>query len=256
MAKRLLGDKIIRLNRTQNKLFDINDDVFYVDPITIDPPPEVGTNYLNRSPSTLSGSKEIPLETIFADDSKRLLHITGSAGIGKSTLMHNVVNKWTNEEIWNDKFDFVFYFRGRDLGNISERCSLQDIVFNICAHDMETGGEANQKIIRHIKENRHRVLIVIDGLDELSSWCHAAKTNTWKTVDGFHDQVEVHNVINGLITGKMLVGIHVLISSRPIEVLVKYTFDSRILILGFNKEQAYTCMIRVCKGDENNSLRK
>jgi len=38
---------------------------------------------------------------------KKIL-ITGSAGVGKTTMLHNICYQWGEKNIMNDKFDHVF----------------------------------------------------------------------------------------------------------------------------------------------------
>ena len=69
-------------------------------------------NLPNKSESEIKNIAE-SINRIQADVGKVLL--LGSAGIGKTTLMHYLSYKWGKWELWNDKFDYVFRVKLKEL---------------------------------------------------------------------------------------------------------------------------------------------
>ncbi|WP_082068275.1 NACHT domain-containing protein [Rickettsia endosymbiont of Ixodes pacificus] len=57
------------------------------------------------------------INRIQADIGKILL--LGGAGVGKTTLLHNISYKWGKGQLWNDKFDYVFRVKLKELLNES-----------------------------------------------------------------------------------------------------------------------------------------
>ena len=58
---------------------------------------------------TISGQKEeVEIENIFNEPAIRKLLILGGAGVGKSTLMQYMAYRWSTNNLWNDRFDYVY----------------------------------------------------------------------------------------------------------------------------------------------------
>ena len=91
-----------------------------------------------------------------------LVIMRGTAGMGKSTLIDMFTFKWAKRELQDQDFDFVFKFTCREINEIADQVhSLEDLfkkkfpeIFDII--DFQDLGELSE-----------RVLIIVDGLDEL-----------------------------------------------------------------------------------------
>uniref|UniRef100_T1J5E8 NACHT domain-containing protein n=1 Tax=Strigamia maritima TaxID=126957 RepID=T1J5E8_STRMM len=107
----------------------------------------------------------IPVENIFAkvDNKKpqRIL-IEGQPGYGKTTLATKIVNDWANSRKYIKHFKLAFLIPLREL----QRRSINDVITAIANYS----GYSDTSSIKDIMEaNMSNTLLIIDGLDELST---------------------------------------------------------------------------------------
>ena len=96
----------------------------------------------------------------------QLVLVRGVAGIGKSTMINRYVLKWAREEILtdasnNEKIDFLFFLECRELNTKPNMSSLGELL-----------KEKYPRVFRYLdltdlQNIADRVMIVVDGLDEL-----------------------------------------------------------------------------------------
>ena len=92
--------------------------------------------------------------------------IRGIAGVGKTSLVKYINLKWARGEMYNDLFDFVFLIKCRELGQVG-KATLEEYF------EREFG--INPESIRN---QGNRVLIIIDGIDEVADLEYSLKNNT------------------------------------------------------------------------------
>ena len=92
-----------------------------------------------------------------------LVYLRGVAGIGKSTLCDMFCFKWAKGELKNQaNIDFIFKFNCREINNISDRFSSLEELF------LDQYADIFRQInFADLKEIADRVLIIVDGIDEL-----------------------------------------------------------------------------------------
>jgi Predicted NTPase (NACHT family) len=113
-----------------------------------------------------AAKKNIDMKDILCDDVP-LTVVSGIAGIGKSTLVKQIIGGWLREEIWNHFGNFsssliVIPVRCRDLNNkkIDEETDILDI---IC--DLHPNLAKLEKT--DFQEIGGRTVLLLDGIDEL-----------------------------------------------------------------------------------------
>ncbi|KHO03484.1 N-acetylglucosamine kinase [Rickettsia felis] len=132
-------------------------------------------NLPNKSESEIKNIAE-SISRIQADIGKVLL--LGSAGIGKTTLMHYLSYKWGKGELWNDKFDYVFRVKLKELLNESWKDgysgyfdinNLSQSKLNCFIHYCLGGSESTLSVKKIMDiQNKDKMLLLLDGYDEVA----------------------------------------------------------------------------------------
>ena len=120
-----------------------------------------------------SPSKVIQMEDIFQKNKNavELVTIRGTAGIGKTTFVDTLVYKWANEEVLSgiheEKIDFLFSLKCRKLNEYytkTNQITAESFWDVICSQEY-------RRAFKHkdLEEVSDKILIVLDGIDELSA---------------------------------------------------------------------------------------
>ncbi|HJD61361.1 MAG TPA: NACHT domain-containing protein [Rickettsia endosymbiont of Columbicola hoogstraali] len=86
-------------------------------------------NIPNKSELEIKNIAE-SINRIQADVGKVLL--LGGAGIGKTTLMHYLSYKCGKDNLWNDKFDYVFRIKLKELLNEKMKIGVENTKLRSC----------------------------------------------------------------------------------------------------------------------------
>ena len=125
------------------------------------------------------GKEEIELETImdmpevYRDQGipSRVL-LMGGPGTGKTTISETLSYRWGIRELWDDKYDFVFHLTCRKLKEYCKSDSKETNILKLLLEHHPPGKKNNisEELYQHIKAYPEKVLVIIDGLDELTGW--------------------------------------------------------------------------------------
>ena len=160
----------------------------------------------------------------------RTVLIEGDPGMGKSTYCQKLAYDWAmKQEEWDESFpeiDFLLLLNCRDIKtDIWEAIDDQ-----ILSEDFDK--EAKEWFFKFIRENQSKVLLVLDGLDEVDS----------RNVDMY---------IN-LLKSKVLANCHVVITSRhEAGKMVRRYCDTLWEIIGFTSEEAKRYIVKHFKEKEH-----
>ncbi|XP_029603845.1 uncharacterized protein LOC115189398 isoform X3 [Salmo trutta] len=91
---------------------------------------------------------------------KKILLI-GKPGIGKTTVAHQMLNLWAEKD--HKELDYMFYFEVRDILH-RKPMSLEDLLFNMYSEPKES----KEEVLQDIKNNSENVVIIFDGVTDLS----------------------------------------------------------------------------------------
>ena len=108
----------------------------------------------------------IAIEDIFPQQSsgERIL-IKGRAGIGKSTLSQNIVQKWAKGDLATS-FTTVFLLNLRKLVNITREMTLSEVL-GVYAEYVTPSPTPDQPAKQWLENNSENILFFTDGVDEL-----------------------------------------------------------------------------------------
>ena len=127
--------------------------------------------YISKSTST----KAIDQILLSSDE---LVFLSGIGGMGKTTLLDMFTYKWAKGDLHNEaaNIEFIFKFTCRNLNNISNSFTNLEELFRLKF-------PAVMKFIsfHDLMEISERVLIVVDGLDELKNLYVTENSSTFTT---------------------------------------------------------------------------
>ncbi|XP_070599927.1 NACHT, LRR and PYD domains-containing protein 3-like isoform X2 [Erythrolamprus reginae] len=111
------------------------------------------------------------IETLFNPDKHGLIPqvvvLQGAAGIGKTMTAKKIMFDWASQQLYQDKFNFVFYicYRKMNLHAETEKHSIAEIISEgwLKCHE-------SKKVIPNIMKNEENLLFIIDGFDEWYSF--------------------------------------------------------------------------------------
>ena len=129
---------------------------------------EANKEWLDSDRETIMNMRYLQLESIHINDiwkpSDELVFVRGVAGIGKSTLINRYVLKWARREILSGedgKIEFLFFFECRDLNTMPDINNFEELIVK------KYSGILKYIKISDLKGFADRVMIIVDGLDEL-----------------------------------------------------------------------------------------
>ena len=80
---------------------------------------------------TTDEEEDVEVEDIF-ETGKRVV-IEGGAGMGKTSILREMTRKWSEGELWNDRFDTLIYVRMEDIrknNDVSMKSLMMDVLKN------------------------------------------------------------------------------------------------------------------------------
>ncbi|XP_042201993.1 LOW QUALITY PROTEIN: NACHT, LRR and PYD domains-containing protein 3-like [Callorhinchus milii] len=136
--------------------------------------------------------------------------LSGIAGIGKTTMVQNILYHWATGKIY-PQIHFVFHFKFRDLNVIKGETSLKTMVLESYPY--------LQDVLDKIWEKPEHLLFVFDGLDEFKDRIEFTDSDRNPvprvSCPGPEGLCPVADIVRSLVHQEVLKGCSVLITSRP-----------------------------------------
>ncbi|XP_038860311.1 NACHT, LRR and PYD domains-containing protein 1 homolog isoform X2 [Salvelinus namaycush] len=107
--------------------------------------------------------KSTKVERLFDPDEhgdiQRTVILQGNTGTGKSFTTQKIMSDWAFGRLYEDRFDFVFHLRCRELNKATGNKSVIDLL---------NYNQSSSSMIKHVLcQSPERVLFLVDGFDEL-----------------------------------------------------------------------------------------
>ncbi|XP_073479542.1 NACHT, LRR and PYD domains-containing protein 3-like [Aquarana catesbeiana] len=179
-----------------------------------------------RSPTTI--------QALFDPDKHgfipRIVVLQGAAGIGKTMTSKKIMLDWASGDLYQDKFDFVFYLSCREINTIPGNISLVGLLSRSCRLSLD-----DLVSILEDPGSQRKLLTIVDGFDELR-WTLEEK------YEGCLDiSMENHKeiILQSLLRRHVLSQSYLIITTRSLAIEKLNTFinDSRnVEIQGFTRD--------------------
>ncbi|XP_073479534.1 NACHT, LRR and PYD domains-containing protein 3-like isoform X2 [Aquarana catesbeiana] len=179
-----------------------------------------------RSPTTIQALFD-PDEYEFIP---KIVVLHGSAGIGKTMTSKKIMLDWASGDLYQDKFDFVFYLSCREINTIPGNISLVGLLSRTCRLSSD-----DLASILEDPGSQRKLLTIVDGFDELR-WTLEEKSEGCLDIS-----METHKeiILQSLFRGQVLPQSSLIITTRSLAMEKLNTFidDSRnVEIQGFTRD--------------------
>ncbi|XP_040203166.1 NACHT, LRR and PYD domains-containing protein 12-like [Rana temporaria] len=161
----------------------------------------------------------------------KVVVLQGAAGIGKTMTSKKIMLDWASEDLYQDKFDFVFYVSCREINTIPENISLVGLLSGACRL------QSSDDLVSILRDpgSQRKLLIIVDGFDELR-WTLEGKSQGCLDIS-----METHKeiILQSLLRRQVLPQSSLIITTRSLAMEKLNTFidDSRnVEIQGFTRE--------------------
>ena len=172
-------------------------------------------------------------------ENPRVVLVEGNPAMGKSTFCQKLAHDWSLSRIPGDssfpKAEILLLLKCRDM-NVGIANIQEAIDDQLLPEDVDTNEKEN--FFHFIRSNQSRILLVLDGLDELNH------------EDLFHGLLP-------LIKGKVLPNINLLLTARPeMGARVRRYCDSLLQIVGYTEDDVNSYIEQYFRNHSDPSLAK
>ena len=174
--------------------------------------------------------------------------VSGQAGIGKTTLTKQLVEKVLNKELFD--IDFLFYVSLKKV-NYEEKLNVLQFLLTNLDSSWEHDPGSDKLLLKQLEESEN-IMMIFDGLDEAMIELEQPCPNA-KLYDVTTPEVLLKNILNGNILRKA----KKLITSRPrqmLELQEQYRPHYIVDILGINLEAQRQICKDICEDDSEKVL--
>ena len=162
---------------------------------------------------------------------KRVL-LSGRAGVGKTTTLQWLAQQWALNH-WATSFTLLFLMQLRMLSHIDIEVTAVKL-FTVYGLFQLTAEDSHQVLCSWLKNAAGRVVIMVDGLDEIAGFS-TKKKNTPKISDLNQKAHPLELCIN-ILRGDLLPGCTLICTSRPFTGLSSISTDTVVEILGLTQQ--------------------
>nr|CAB3264358.1 protein NLRC3-like [Phallusia mammillata] len=151
---------------------------------------------------------ELNIDAQYIELGSKIVGVVGQAGIGKTTFTKMLVTNILHDEEYLGPVSFIFYLFVRKI-DFSHCCTAFQFLVENALPKWQHTPECNKAIIEHI-ETDNRVLVVIDGLDEVS-----LPSGNIPKIYSIDKQTKPEIILLNLLSGAILPMARKVFTSRP-----------------------------------------
>ncbi|XP_062045816.1 NACHT, LRR and PYD domains-containing protein 3 isoform X2 [Lepus europaeus] len=178
-----------------------------------------------------SPASPVRVELLFDADEEcpepvRTVVLQGAAGIGKTILARKIMLDWASGQLFQDRFDYLFYIHCREV-SLGMHRSLMDLIAGCCSDPSPP--------VSKMLHRPSRVLFLMDGFDELQG---AFDESSGALCSDWRAAVRGDVLLGSLIRKKLLPEASLLITTRPVALeKLQHLLDRprHVEVLGFSE---------------------
>ena len=195
---------------------------------------------------------------IFDPEEQKIL-VVGRPGIGKTMFSTKILRDWASDNLLNETqqsqidFKVAFLVKLRVFNFTDKELNLRELLDH-----SEYSTTLSEETWSYIRENPQRVMIIFDGFDEYSRKAEINKDDV-QYRNSEEDRMPVHFLLKKMLSGKILTGATVLMTTRPnaVSCIRSPNFDKTVEILGFTTEQVEDYVEKFSKqGDKAETIKQ
>ncbi|XP_063048673.1 NACHT, LRR and PYD domains-containing protein 1 homolog [Engraulis encrasicolus] len=179
-------------------------------------------------------------------DVPKAVILQGNSGHGKSFTAQKIMLDWASGSLYQDRFELVLHLSCKELNRLyedGEQSSVLDLV--------KVEKEFIPLVQKKLKESPQKVLLLIDGFDELQ---FKVSEHRKSPVKDLSTPAPVDDIVGALLKRNILSECHRLVTTRPtasenLNKLLKRPVRCTE-ILGFSEEGVHEYFKRFCKDEE------
>ncbi|XP_063050008.1 NACHT, LRR and PYD domains-containing protein 1 homolog, partial [Engraulis encrasicolus] len=194
--------------------------------------------------------KSITVDQLFKPnnhgDVPKAVILQGNSGHGKSFTAQKIMLDWASGSLYQDRFELVLHLSCKELNRLyedGEQSSVLDLV--------KVDEEFIPLVQKKLKESPQKVLLLIDGFDELQFPVSELRKSPVKDLS---TPAPVDAIVGALLKGSILSACHRLVTTRPtasdkLNKLLKRPVRCTE-ILGFSEEGVHDYFKMFCKDEK------
>ena len=164
--------------------------------------------------------------------------IIGIPGVGKTTFVKQMAKQWAKKKMWA-RVRYLFVIALRELQQ-DRMMTLEELLFDQLAGLSLTKEERRVAMVE-IHASQEHTVVFLEGADELRSFKYTKQT--------YGEKADMNTLISSLVSGAVLPGAKVVITSRPIDQLSSKVCSRVTEIYGFSEENIKKYVHKFSGGD-------
>ena len=173
------------------------------------------------------------------DAEKQKILVVGRPGIGKTMFSTKILRDWASDNLISETqksqidINVAFLIKLRMFNSINKDLNLRELLDH-----SEYSTALSEDIWNYILHNPEQVLVIFDGFDEYSGRTKINEDDV-PYRNSEEERMPVHLLLKKIVSGKILIGATVLMTTRPnaVSFIGSLHFDKAVEILGFTTEQ-------------------
>ena len=194
------------------------------------------------------------------DAEKQKILVVGRPGIGKTMFSTKILRDWASDNLLKERqksqidFKVAFLVKLRMFNSTDKK---EQNLRGLLDHS-EYSTALSEEAWSYIRSNPKRVLIIFDGFDEYSGKSEFNKDDV-PYRNSEEERIPVHFLLKKIVSGKILTGATVLMTTRPnaVPCIRSLDFNRTVEILGFTTVQVEDYVQKFTrKGDKAETIKQ